>query len=327
MAFANTSAATWPDFVAVLTTFLTGAGWSVAGTNVAPIYTNANGMKFNMRMREQQQYDAVLAANFTDRYVQLWYDKSSIGLPAGDSRQFVESNDWIGPLANIWFFGTGSYVNIVVQSAPGRYSHLSFGEVDPKGIHEAHVPFIAGKTWYFWPTNVNPNAGDSYLNYPDSFAHRDDMLSGSARVGMPTGLLDPALLFPAVAYDCIQVRQINERELGKRTDGPNNPASWLDYHCCIQNKAYTGGIIVGPMPVFVMNSPNTDVHAYIGEFPDIGLVNMDLLSPAQIINFGDDEWQVFPQKQYGQISTCRGQANPQLVCNTWTYGFAFKRVA
>lgn len=337
MAFANTSAATWADFCNALTTFLTGAGWTAGGTAQAPIYTNANGHKFNVYTDQANRND-YYGGPFIDRQIRVNYDRGNIGGTAGQySNADSYSNDWTGPFPNIWFFGTGEYVHIVVQSAAQRYSHLSFGDLDNKGVHAKKVCFTAGKWWYYWSDQEqyanNSNSNSNPFNYPPSGSHEDQILQGSARLGLPDGLVDPSLLFRSGPIENPAWKQLNDRELGKQTGG-NNSGQWLDYHCCIQNKAYTGGIIVGPMPVFVWNGlmnanldGRRDVLAFIGEFPDIGMVNMDLLTAGQIINFADDEWQVFPQKQYGSIAATKYGANPQPVCNTWNYGFAYKRVA
>lgn len=339
MAYQNTSAATWQDFLNALTTFLAGAGWTIAGAgSPAPVVTNVNNHTFNITMDETNRND-YYGGPFVDRQMRVNWKRSNIGLTGGNAYSDADSysNDWTGPFPNVWFFGTGEYVHIVVQSAAQRYSHMSFGDLDNKGVHDKKVCFTAGKWWMYWSDRAqyadNPNGNGNPFNNPTSNVHLDQALQGAGRFGVPDGLVDPSLLFRSGPIENPAWKQINDREIGRQTGG-NNSAQWLDYHCCTLNKGFTGAIIVGPMPVFLWNGLlNTnldgrrDVMAYVGEYPDIGLVNMDLLSAGQIINFGDDEWQVFPQKQYGQLSAIKYQTNPQPVCNTWNYGFAYKRVA
>lgn len=335
MIVSNTSAADFPALLDALYTFLTGNGWTgshTAGATTATL-VNSNGHTFNVTSSTTARTDFFTGA-FTDRDILVSFDRTIVGGAPGASAT-ARSNDFQGPFPNIWFFtdDAATFCHIVTQSSASRYSHMSFGDLDNKGIHAEALPFAAGMWWQYWCDQANysnSNGDGNPFNNPSSNQHSPDYLNGGDStnggpiIGIPDGVLDPTLFFTDGPLVSASVLRLSDREYSKTTGG-NNSAYFLDYLCNVNNGGYTGGVILSPMPA-VTNSASQDVRAFIGEYPSVALVNMQGLSPGQTITFADDEWLVFPLKQFGTTEAAKFGSNPLPQPNSWRYGYAYRSV-
>lgn len=330
MIVSNTSAADFAAMLDALYTFLTSNGWTgvshTPGSEVATI-KNSNNHTFYITSQLVARTDAFTGA-FNDKYLRVAYEKGDIGATAGASANCI-CNDMYGPFPNLWFFtdDDATFCHVVAQCSSARYSHCSFGDLDNKGIHAEALPFTAGTYWQYWASSTNITSGDvntNPFNRPRSTVHSIDMVDADAKIGIPDGLLDPTLFFtdgPIVDASHINIW---DREFVVTADNDNS-ARWHDYLCCTENKPHVGGVLLSPMPV-VTNAASADVRAFIGEFPGIALVNITGLSPGQTITFADDEWLVFPIKQYGLAEAASSGNNPQAQPNSAWFGFAYRSV-
>lgn len=326
----NTSAADFKAMLVAVRDFLAGNGWSVVSDSIAGTSTlvmqNSNGHKYRLRGTTANRTDFFTGA-FIDTTLNLEFDRGNTGgTPGVYSTPAGDCNDMTGPFPNLWLFTdeAGTFCHIAAQTAPVRYAHASFGQIDNKGLHDSDVDYAAGTFWVFWATeaNINNSNGDGNpFNNPQSNSHQVDHIDGGVVLGIPDGLLDPALFFtdgPVLK----QPWRLNEREYGKST-GVNNTAFWSDYFCNVTNKPFAGGIILTPLPM-AANPASADVMSIVGELPQMALVNMQGLSPGQTLVFGDDEWLVFPIKQFGTAEAAKFGSNSLPQPNSWRYGFAYR---
>lgn len=335
MAYSNGSAADYPALIAMIRDFIAGIGWTINTDGAASGFltaTNSNGNKFYLTTATSTQND-VVSGSFTDREMRCAADLANVGGTAGASAYYARSNDWLGPFSNVWLFGTGKYVHIVAQVSARRYNHFSFGDIDPKQIHSSNIGYAAGVSWVYWRhTTV---IGDYVGNNPQVSNHRVGFFcedgpnnngDSHIRINLPDGLVDPALFFNDGIIERASLRDTCSRywTQGQATSGDRFGA-YHDFFAAVKNHSFTGGVPITPMPVLhVGNSDN--VHAYIGEFPDVGLVNMAGLSPGQVITFADDDWLVFPLKEFGTEEHAAGGLSPIFEPNSVNYGFAYKRI-
>lgn len=329
MIIQQTFAADFKAMLAAVRDFLAGSGWTVVSDTITVASTlvmqNSNGHKYRLQGTTTGQTDFFTGA-FTDTTLNCQFDLGNTGGTPGTYSSAGDCNDMTGPFPSLWLFTdeAATFCHIAAQTAPVRYAHASFGEVDPKGLHNASIDYVAGTYWNYWATQANysnsPPDGNPFNN-PESGWHHVDHIDGTLWLGIPDGVLDPSLFFtdgPVVN----QPWRLNDREYGKST-GTNNTALWTDYFCNVTNKTFTGGVILTPLPL-AANPASQDVMAIVGEIPQMALVNMQSLSPGQTLVFGDDEWLVFPIKQFGTQEAAKFGSNPLPQPNSWRYGFAYR---
>ncbi len=328
MQYLNTAAADIAAFLVEVRDFLSSNGWTIladntgAGTPALEV-TNANGHDFKLSTGVDAQTLYGVGA-FNDRYLSLSYQKSDIGAAAGYST-ISKTNDMAGPYANIWLFtdDAATFCNIVIQSSNYRYSHASFGNLDPKDCHAENLPYTAGNLYRWWRHSATLSANGHHD--PSSIAYHGIGYFGDAtycRIGLPDGLLDPALDFTDGPIDGPTVWHTSSRDTQRIVT--STAARLLDYFKTIANHSFTGAIPLSPLPIIV--GGDNSVRAYVGDIPGVCLVDVTGLSPGQILTFATDEWVVFPLKQFGLDVNAHGGASPQDVCNSTNYGFAYRKV-
>lgn len=333
MRFTNTSATTFADLLIAIRNHLSTYGWTIladntgAGTPSLEV-TNGLGNSFILSTSTSNHTDAVSGA-FTNRNLTLAYQKSDIGLAAGYSAA-VGSNDFNPPFSNVWIISDNdaTYCHVIVQVGTARYSHMSFGNLDNRGIHSAEVSYICGLYYEYWRNSTNPaDNNNSRLNQPSYTIHQRGFTfenSSRYRLGIPDGLLDPALNFTDGALDGPAARTTCSYYYTDPIFSFNNATRLLDYFSNVTNDAYTGGVNIAPLPCVVYDAAGANA-AYIGDVPGVGMVNMFGLSPGQVLTFGSEEWIVFPQKQMGSFAATVAGSNPINEPNTVMYGYAYRK--
>lgn len=324
MAYLNTSVADRTALLDALATFLGSNGWTAGGSGLNRTFTNANGKIFYTQTYSANQNDFHSGA-FTDIGLQISYDLVNVGGLSGSKSTLRPINDMLTGLPNVWFFATSSYCHVALQVANSRYGHFSFGELDPKDQHTASICYASGVYWQFWSNQANFNTSDNPFNYPPHGNHQVDWMDSRSAIGIPDDVFDDTLFFPNGAVQNASHVRLSDREF-QRSTGGDNSGKWLDYLCNIDNQGYTGGVIISPMPVVAYGSSN-DVRAFVGQFPDCGLVNMAGLSPGQTITYADDDWIVFPVKQLTAVDAAAGGANPVDQTSSAQFGFAYKKIS
>lgn len=330
MKFLNTSAADFEGFLTALRDFLTTWGWTVLvddiGNRILEV-TNSNGHDFRLSRTQNvvSRYDPTVPGyvNQNDYRLNLQYQLSDIGLPAAYSTAQV-TNDMNGPFANLWFItdDAATYCHIIIQSSTYRYSHASFGNLDNKGAHASLIPYVCGNYYIWWRDFSSLTDNSSDFNDPSSSQHQIGyMAEAQQRIGLPDGIIDPALGFADGPIDNPSTRDLSRRFGSKSTS--DTTTYWLDFFQGVRNQAYTGGVTLAPFPVFVIGSSGN--ICFVGEIPTIALVSMIGLSPSQVLTFASEEWVVFPMKRYGLPDNMRTGINPLDQTTSVNYGFAYRK--
>lgn len=338
MQFQQTSAANLNELLIAVRDFLDTNGWSITadgtgGGGLSLTMQNSLGHDFYLTSSTEARTDVISGA-FTDRLLLLNWDKAAIGLSPGASSRTAKTNDMAGPFANVWLItdDAATYCHIIAQSSTSRYSHASFGRLDPKGMHEEDLPFAVGVYWQWWRTNADPNNNGSNQNDPADTGHEigyyceDSGSSGTAnttRIGIPDGLLDTGLFFDAGALELPTIRLSCSREFGSGISSTNGQRL-LDFQRLVVNQLATGGTNISPLPVAVQGTTDS-LHAFVGVFPGVGAVSMRGLAPGQVLTFAGEEWIVFPLKQQGNVANANGQGQATLDCNSTFLGLAYKK--
>lgn len=248
----------------------------------------------------------------------------------------VFNNDLAGSFSNVWLYSnaTGSYIHVVVQSSANRYTSFSFGVLDKKGMSNPDVAYVSGMFYEWWP-GVNPYAGtiSAAWIYPTSVEHaigffgENDLTSSVRKNGVmlfiPDGVIDPVLGFTDGDFQTLSIDRIMQRGDDKDFAIVNGDGKMLDHFLAVDNSLTTGGI---PMSGLGVRYIENNITTYVGDYPDVRLVNMTNINPAQEIKFGADTWQCFPLKRKGDRSETTFGVNPQPNTNSIEYGIAIKKV-
>jgi hypothetical protein len=144
------------------------------------------------------------------------------------------------------------------------------------------------------------------------------------RVGIPDGVVDPALGFTdgPIEYTPL-VRATSHRDLSTQNPAGDFYSRFLDFIHQYDNQGYTGGVPIFP-PSIIVRDP-ADNGAYDRRrMPGIGQVNMDGISPGKL-SFAGEDWIVFPLKQKGTYEAMNGGTNPQPINNSLNLGIAIKK--
>lgn len=344
MHFLQTNAVDLNGLLIAVKNFLSANGWTVladgtGGGGLTLEMTNANGhsFKFTSRVDAQAAYWTGVSVAFNDRLLQIAYQKSNIGMAAGYTVTPAESNDCSGPFSNVWLFtdAASTYCHCIMQTDNARYNHFSFGDLDNKGLHGVNIPYAMGLYYMYWPNGPNYINGNLPFNAPNHGAHNIGMFCEDAssevvagtgraiRLGVPNGLVDPALGFTAGAIEAPILRPLSTRWTILNASG-DLAGRFLDFLHQYDNQGYTGGVPVFPLAV-VQRAPADGAHTQLGVIPTFGQVNMDGLSPGQQLDFAGEQWLCFPIKQKGTYEGANGGANPQNMTNSLNLGLAVRK--
>lgn len=347
MHFLQTNAVNLNGLLIALKTFLAANGWTVladgtGGGGLTLEMTNGNGHSFSFASITQAQNDwsTGVSVGFNDRLLRIAYQKSNIGMAAGYTAKPADTNDMAGPFPNLWFVtdNAASYCHVVAQTGNARYAHFSFGDLNNRGLHAVNLPYAFGLYYVYWQWNpwspansidynafIDPRSGSHHIGFycEQSTTENIAFTGNCARVGIPNGLLDTALGFTAGAIEAPILRQLDNRNIAKDPSGVVT-GHFLDFLHQYDNQGYTGGVPIFPCSIIVADVPDA-AHTVVGEYPGIGQVNMDGLSPGQELDFGAEAWLAFPLKQAGTYAGMNGGISPQPITNSLNYGIAIKK--
>lgn len=359
MAFQQTSASDWRDLIAVITVFAVNQGWtkvydeienngqvglSKGNCKVAiGEYLNSDATPRNPISRTDKLNggtvdDALVFFMVVPEFeTGLFSYKGHPGsrLTSTTTTTTVYSvNDLVGPFSNVWLYSnsTGDYVHVVVQSTAERYTHASFGNVDTKGMTAEAPGYSAGLYHEWWPDDDNINdigygANNWEYDGPHDFGFVGRGTNGQLYI--PDGVLDPAVGFPSgELVGLVHKTVYGANEESDHLVNNTSDCAIINYFAAIHNQLTTGGVPLTSLPAMYGNStnPGSNPVTFLGEFPDVRLVDISNLNPAQEIKFGSEVWQVFPIKRKTPTSEANRGDNVQPGVSTTYWGLAYKKV-
>lgn len=309
-------------------------------TGIADWTTGANVPRTENRLR------GALATSINTALNTYFGHPGSLVTTATDGDR-IEINDLDGPFAAYHFFSDPSvsdYVHVVVQCGADRYQHFGFGNVDQGDFTHAGVGYLTGVSRPYWRTHSNAVTANTSNNYNKPGSHRSGFATRRIAVESTGSTIDYAdATFAFHAPDAL-------------------PAGWAAMH--IQRDAYVArvanllhfvpyNIIQGPRNEVVLQAPinamvtynnannfsgvaamfgvpavlsrtGPNQNCYVGDIPNVRLLNMDGMAPGQELTFGGETWVVFPnlrQTGWGNAAVQGDQAT------SGHYGTAHKKVA
>lgn len=226
-------------------------------------------------------------------------------------------NDMTPTYDRYWLFASGTtgpqYIHLVIRKTSGRFCHLSFGEIDKKGMAYTGGAFLTSMYWQwgfsrsdisgfissnaFSDQGSSPFAGDHQIPF-NSYGQRGDS-SSNVQLRLADG--DDF----EIAVDDLFNPHDDIVPLFSRSGGLPGSLN----NCNVDNSSWLGWVFhVGPNPVnnttamfeqpvmLYDNDGNQRVYQY-GTIPGQRLCSMKGRTEAEQISFASENWIVFPWKR------------------------------
>lgn len=363
MAYQLTSAAGWRDLLSVIRTFALANGWTsvydqiaakgqmgiqkgncriaMGSTRNSGDTADANTFNrtdvINGGTIPDAEISFALAQTLVAGTTRYWGHTGSLVTTATDGDRCTVNDLAAANFPNVWLFSPadGNSIVVVVQTAADRFVTFAFGELDVRGLDQPRAGFCCGASYVFWPNQTNVADASYGPNNPGLGNNPQGMLGDSGQLNcfIPTGILNTSYahgITPPVivANTSPGIYTSMNRQTSRSSQVSSNTAGRLmDFFMAVNNQSTTGGIPLHPLPFFLENGASeSGIMTWLGEIPDVRLVNLQGLSPGQEIRFASEIWTVFPWKRKGNPENMRGNVNPQAPVNTGDYGWAIKKV-
>jgi len=240
----------------------------------------------------------------------------------------IKIND-LGELSssNVWFFSEDSgapYIHVVVQSSAIRYTHFSIGIIDDLGMTVPNCAFAASAHYDWW-------ADSTACNNIASGVHEISYLGlnqGNGHVRIPDLVVPSG--FPGYGSDLVSltdntITQVMELGQDASDHWAFSDGNILDFYMAVDNQITTGGTSLFGIPWMFQEGSNPNYHVFLGMLPGIRIVDISSHTPADTLEYVDEDWMVFPWKAKGLRSQAEGGGDEIQISNTQKYGFAYKK--
>ena len=224
-----------------------------------------------------------------------------------------------GPYTSYFFFASDTapwYCHAVIEPAAGRSRHFGFGELIKKG------DWTGGEYCYghFWNQNV------STVDVPSSASHtfcleavgNSNSVAGTIHAeGLPIQAGTDKWLVTTAAGS-YGTDTAGEDRFGATASSRSGLFTYyLSWIALSQINSYKPMSPVLCMFINLLTAPDTIF--YLGAQPDVAIVNIKNLSPADEITIGSDTWKVFPwvRKQFDEDGVNE---------ESWNAGIAYKKI-
>lgn len=351
MTYATGSASSCSDLLNQFQTFAVGQGWTidkfVLGTGSNPLLFMHKGICFATMQgltTNQNDWTTGSAVSFVEGQLNITINSSINtalntwnGHPGGQisgAQQCI--NDMLGPFTNYWFFTdptVSDYIHVVLQTSGVRYQHFSIGHIDKGGFTHGGVAYSTGINRYWWKYlgGASPWTASTYNRNNPSIQQFPYVTSGSPSFSPFTSIQLTYYAPDALPNDGNWSLFSNGHVSG--IDPHNQPSDWTG---SFQQSLPCSAVIASPIldwsgqlpmlsiPLIAFSLTSGFRSCYLGDIPNIRMVNLTGLTAGQEISISSDIWKVFP---VGQQNPWGSQTQVGDIFTTGQYGFAFKKVA
>lgn len=360
MAYATGSAANLNEILAALQTFAAAQGWTIdkwtSGSNLLFMRKGQCFVAMQGATQTNTTYPGGVSTSVTDTVLRIALSTSlttsltayhahpgSIVTTATDQDR-VEVNDLIGPFSAYHFFsgnegaGDPAYIHVVIQTATDRYQHFSIGNLDKKGLSHSGVGYAVGCNRYWFRNASGADLTSSSMIFNDPIRHpipfdgsgiTTVVSSATAQHYIPDALplswSAGAILGNYNLAGTAMCMSLINRPMRPSGYGTTSGANALLSNVIVSpTSQWSGNVVLWPLPVIIMN-PGTSQLCYVGDYPNVRMLNMEGMGPGQEITYGSETWKVFPsmtQRAWGQDRTAGFDG-----VSSGQYGLAYKKVA
>ena len=271
---------------------------------------------------------AALSSSINTANKQYWGPHADSLVTTSADSDRIRWNDLGETYNNVWMFsGTSpvSYIHCVVQTGE-RYTHLSFGIINPLGQTHPGCAFACATFYEWWS-----GQGDLSANNPADTDHKIGQFcedGGNLHVYIPDGTVLPAVDYPAIGgtgtvFSGSQINLNMTRVAHPENHDDDAIGKILDGFMLLNNSSTTGGTPLWGLPVLFMESASGISQCWLGNLPGVRLVNILDHTPGETKKYGSEEWVVFPLKRKGALDEVQGKPNAIDIANSSKYGLAY----
>lgn len=220
-------------------------------------------------------------------------------------------NDMAGPFTSYHMFAdatVGDHIHVVIQTAPERWQHFSFGHLDKGSLTHSGVAYASGvsRAWQqrFAGGSVTGNndyneVGGQPYPFVGPITGNNQIYghSGGCQFHLPDALPNNLTNWPIVqaASSHSLLIGINPSRPVDYPSGQSGTTRMRLLDTLIMNPAtqWAGNVLLWAMPVLITSAALSQM-CYVGDFPNVRALNMEGMTPQQEILLGSDTWKVFP---------------------------------
>lgn len=350
MAYQTGSVTTLDNLLTTLATFATSQGWTIV-RNTAGLLFLSKGQCFCAMQRINYNYnnwetgvavltaderlDMALATSLTAGLTTFFGHPGSLSTNSTDADR-VSCNQLLGPFGEYHFFsgdtgaGDPDYIFVVVKIGADNWRHFGFGNVDKGLLTHSGAAFLSGQAGYFYRqgsaltgsgSRYN-TAGTSDITYTRN-TNRDSAVSHAGRNFYVPDALPNTADWPVHTVNVMNLISLNDKPPTQYPTTSGGAAPRLMNPMQISPVSQWGGnAVLFPMPIFIA-SPTALRSCYIGDFPNVRLVNMEGLLAGQEIVLAGDTWKVFSG---GRQTPWMTQAEAGAQYTTGQIALAYKKI-
>ena len=216
-----------------------------------------------------------------------------------------------GTWPNVWIFGANSpnFFYCVAEIATGIFRHMWVGELSPKVGTWTGGAFYASQFWDLSPSQIdNPDSASHACPFDSKAASFARTTTVHCETLTPTS--DWVILSVASDSTLNSVQRSAGRGCGMRGNLGQN--DWFNTGV----SALSGTSYFTPISAFYRDlSDNPDTYHHLGFAPDVKMVNVESINPAELITIGGDSYRVFPLAAKNGVNAAN---------NSGLYGLAYR---
>lgn len=322
MAYQTGTVSTLDALLTTLATFATTQGWTIV-RNTAGLLFLSKGQCFCAMQRIAYNYnnfetgvsvstpderlDMALATSLTAGLTTFFGHPGSLSTTATDTDRVI-CNQLLGPFGEYHFFsgntgaGDPDYIYVVLKIGADNWRHFGFGNVDKGVLTHSGAAFLGGQAGHFFRNQVGltglgqPYNDPQYAEVPycrsASAATPFTNSSGNRNFYVPDALPNTAD-WPVHTTNPMNLIELRSKPSTLYPSTGGGPFARLCNPMMIAPVSQWGGnAVLFPLPIFI-GSATALRSCYIGDFPNIRLVNMEGLLAGQEIVLAGDTWKVF----------------------------------
>lgn len=349
MAYATGSAATVDDILEAIENFAIGRGWTIAKRATNLLFLEKGICKVTLARTSYTYTDyqtgvavpgltdytigAALCTTINTALNTFHSHTGSLSTSDTDADSVHCNNLFNGVLEYHLFSGdTGAgdpdYIHCVFRTSASNWRHLSFGLVDKGDLTHSGVAFLVGNAGYFYAHTTGPVNNNLYFNAPQNapypFAERSVTVRGTANNIYAPDAMPNTANWPVMSSNALLETTAIEGRPNLVWPSSHNSAdgNFCDPIMGSPQSSWGGNVMLMTPPV-IFNSSGDQRFCYLGDYPNVRLLNMEGIAPGAEITLGAETWFVCPIGRQWPWGT---QAEVGYNYSTGHYGLAYKKI-
>lgn len=346
MAYATGSATTANDLLTAIKNFAQSNGWTIdkTATNLLFLhkgicYVAIQGTTYNYNdfatgssvSTGDTRFDMAISTSLNVALNTFFGHGGSLSTTSTDADRVV-CNNLQGPFPEYHLFtdASGNYVHCAVRTGTDTWRHIGFGLLDKGNFTHSGVAYLTSQASSFYSDNASFTSGSHNANQPDKADFPFVQNAGGSRAISSAGqnfyvpdALPNTADWPVVSNNHTAMIDPQNKPSTQYPSTGTSPGSRLLNP--LQGAVATqwgGNVMLFPIPVFFFAAAITKT-CYVGDYPDVRLLNMEGLQNGQELAVASDVWKIF---SIGRQTPWGTQTELGRVYSTGQFGVAYKKI-